>query len=458
MKRLITVLWIVFLISLTSVQAQDDSVTLVVWGEPGTVSCINDPANDWEFCTYVRYLNDTWAEMYPDIELEWVDNGWEDDLKSALLTAIEDGNAPDITVGESFMPQLVNEGLLLPLELPAETRENLIPATIKAVTDGDDLYGVAAFTAVFTLEVNTDVLLLAGLNPNTVDLSTWEQVEAVAAQVTENGMGQFYGFSILGPTPAPIAALLRAAPYVYQSGADFCNMPDCDTPTFDDPAAVPVYEWFRRMYQYTPPGLVFNGDEGFVFSQLFSGVTAMQTAGSWHPSWAAGSGCVDCRYYPLPLPEDGDRANIVVGNAMYGMLASTEHPEEAQMFLEWLVDDAVQTRVFWTGVGGRLPTTYSAIGALRDVMAGDTEPVPAFYSEVLGRDVASAPEEIAVYDVFIDELLEGDVRSLPPWTAKGTELNSLWNEMFAEILSSDEPVESIMATYQAEAEAVMAAE
>lgn len=436
--------------------AQDDEVTtIVIWGEPGTVSCIIQPDSTWEFCNYVRELDARWQAEHPEIVTVWEDHGWDTDLFQELSAAIEAGNAPDITVGESFMPQLVQQGHLLSLDLPSDVRDNIIPATIVAVERGDDLYGVPVFTAVFTLEINADLFLLSGLDPNTVDLSTWDQVEETARIITDAGDGEFYGYSILGPTDYVTAALFRVAPYLYQVDAPLCNMPECDVPSFNHPNSVQVYEWFRRMATYTDPEITFAGSEAFVFAQLFSGTTAMQTAGSWHPFWAEGSGCFDCRYLPLPLPPNGQRANVVVGNPIYGVLSTSEHPEEATEFLKFMIDDLNQSNLFWTGVGGRLPTTFTGIEAVQEVMEGDTSSVPAYYTEFLGRDLDDAPFDARVYDVFIDELLNGDVRILPSWAIHFVEVTALWNEMFTEVLSSERPIEEILDDYQAQAEALM---
>lgn len=444
------------IVGLSPLQAQEDEpITLVIWGEPNTAGCVVDTSSTWEFCNYVRLLNERWSQTYPHILLQWENHGWAEELYANQIEAIRRGNSPDITVGESFMHQLVNQNLLAPLDLSEATRSNLIPATVAAVTKDDNLYGVAAFTAVFTLEVNADLLLLSGLNPNTTDLRSWDTVLHVARLITQAGNGDFYGFSILGSTPVPIASMFRAAPYIYQTGADFCNAPVCDTPTFDDPRSIAAYEWLQALYHYTPPGLAYSGDEGYVFSQLFTGVTAMQTAGSWHPSWAQGSGCENCRYLPLPLPPNGQPANVVVGNAMYAVLADSPHPAEAQLFLEWLVSDEMQTAVFWTGVGGRLPTTYSAMQLLADVSQGDTASVPDFYIQQMGRPIESAPAEAFLYRVFIDELLNGNVRTLPLWADHAVELNTLWNEMFREILTTERPIPEILDDYQAQAEAIV---
>lgn len=446
MRRLLLVLSIMALATMMigTVTAQDD-VTLVIWGEPGTVTCILEQSQE-RGCIYAVSLNEMWSEMYPNITLQWENHGWDADLRQNLVTAQLGGTAPDITVGESFMPEFTRNGSFLPLTVSDETLSNLVPGTVAAVTLDGDVHGVAAFTAVFALEVNADVVREAGLDPDELELSTWDDVLEAAAAVNEAGNGEFHGFSILGPTNFPAAALFRAAPYVYQTGARFCDE-GCENPTFNDPAAVKVYEWFRDLYQYTPPGLAFNGDEGFVFTRLFNGETAMQTAGAWHPSWARDSGCEDCRYLPLPIPaEDGQRANVVVGNAIYAALSSTDHPDEAMLFLEFLANDAVQNNNFWAN--GRMPTTFSALEIITSVADGDASDVPDYYE---GDAVAAAQP----FRFYIDELFNGEVLTLPAWQREGAALDALWNDMFAEVLTSDRPIQEILDEYQAEAEALL---
>ena len=445
-RALVFLLTMIFLVVMVGTIAAQEGVTLVIWGEPGTVTCINEQSAEAN-CIYAVQMNELWNEMHPDITLQWEDHGWDAALRQNLVTAQLGGTAPDITVGESFMPEFTRDGYFLPLDVPQETLDNLVPGTVAAVTLGDAVHGVAAFTAVFALEVNADVVRQAGLDPDTLDLSTWDKVTEAAQAVNEAGAGAYYGFSILGPTNAPAAALFRAAPYVYQTGGDFCDE-GCVNPTFNDPASVKVYEWFRELYQYTPPGLAFNGDEGFVFTQLFNGQTAMQTAGAWHPAWAASSGGEDCRYLPLPIPDEGgQRANVVVGNAIYSVMADTEHPDEAMLFMEHLASDAVQNNVFWST--GRMPSTVSTLNNILAVADGDTASVPDYYE---GDAVTAA----APFVFYIDELFNGEVRTLPAWSKEGPALDALWNDMFAEVLTSDRSVQEILDDYQGQAEALVA--
>jgi len=441
---LVVVITLSALSSYAAAQETDDEIVLTIWGDPGG-NCINDPENDWSFCAFARMVDTLWHEQHPNIRIEWVDMGWDETLRQNLVAAVEDGTEPDITIGESFMPTLTQQGLFLPLTASEDFKNNLIPATVEGVTWNDEIYGVAVFTGIFTLEVNADVLLANGYDINTVALTTWEQVLTVAQDITESSGGTFYGYSILGPTEFLAAAPFRVVPYLYQAGVELCETQACEVPILNDPNAIPVYEWFRDLYQVTDQAVAFSGNEAAVFSQLFSGLSAMQTAGSWHIDWAESSGCVDCRYFPLPIIDGGEPSNVVVGNAIYAALASTEHPEEAQSFLEFIGSPEVQNAVFWTGGVGRLPTTYSGINSIFSVVDGNTETIPNFYTEVLDYDIADAPQEAGKYIPFLTELVDSNPRTLPAWSS---ETFRLWNDMFAEILTTDEPVIDILDRYQ----------
>ncbi len=453
--KLVTVTLIFMLacvLGLMQTIAQDE-VTLIIYGEPGP-DCTN-PDNSWEFCLYSRSVTDIWYETHPNIRIEWVNAGWDAELYQAIQTSIEEGNPPDITIGESFLPLMMRDDLLLPLNLSAGVRENIVPGTVAYVTDSDNiLYGVPIFTGVFALEINPDVFYRGGFIPEAVDLGTWDEVISASESIAGLGNENYYGHTILGPTNLPAAALFRFAPYLYMTGADFCNMPECNMPTLNDPRSVEAYEYFRALYNTASSELTFNGEEGYVLSQLFNGSSAMQTAGSWHISWAAGSGCGDCRYLPLPVPtEDTEPTNVVVGNAIYAALATTEHPEEAQMFLEFLASDELQHRVLWTGVGGRLPATYSALGMIQDVARGESlDMIPDFWMSELNRTQEEAIPFARDYLPFIDQIINTDLRTLPFWDVK---MSELWNEMFAEVLTSEQPIQEILDEYQVTAEEIM---
>jgi ABC-type glycerol-3-phosphate transport system substrate-binding protein len=165
-----------------------------------------------------------------------------------------------------------------------------------------------------------------------------------------------------------------------------------------------------------------------VYSALFEGRSAYQIAGSWHPGWASDSGCEDCRYSAVPIPEGGQPASLVVGNVTYAVLAESNHTDIAIEWVKFLARPDVQELVYPTL--GRLPSTRSALTNLR-------------------------PEVDPATQAFIDQILENpELAVLPQWRTQPQRMWQIYNEMLTEVLTTDRPIPEILDEAQAAAEAV----
>lgn len=405
----------------------DDPVELVIWAEPYTCWHImhSDPA---EGGRYGLYLKEQFEREHPGVTVIIDDQGWDEALRQNLVNAMQIGTAPDVFVGENYFQPFIEQGALLPLnDYIGDIKDDLIPATYKAAQDGDTIYGVAAFTGLFGFERNCQVITSAGLECDTPP-ATWAELLEQVKTITERGQGNYYGYTLQGPSETSVGAVLRIAPLLAQSGATLCRK-NCTEPYFNDPKAVPVMELLRELNQFTPPGLTFHPGEGDVAASVFHGRSAYQIAGSWHPSWAKDSGCEDCRYSSIPAPEHGRPASILVGNVIYAVLKSSAHPELAAEWVAFLARSDVQELVY--PALGRLPSTRSALTALYDSVD------PAM-------------------QVFINELLHTpELGILPQWREKPNELWGIYNQMLKEVLTSDRPVTEIMDEAQRAAEKLL---
>ena len=332
-------------------------------------------------------------------------------------------------VGENFFQQYAELGALVPLdEYIADVKDNLIPGTYGAGVYQDKVYGLSAFTGVFGFERNCTVIEAAGLDCDTAP-ATWDELLAQAEQISKAGDGAYYGYTLQGPVGFSVGGIFRVAVYLAQAGAPMCK-DDCTYPDFNNPKAAPVMQFLREINRYTPPGLTFDPDEGRVYSQLFNGLSAYQIAGSWHIGWAASSGCEDCRYSGVPVPEGGQPASIIVGNVMYAVLTQSKNPALAAEFIKFMTRDDVQDMVYPTL--GRLPSTRSALTKLR-------------------------PNVDEANQAYIDQLLNNpELGVLPQWRKDPQKLWSIYNDMLTRVLSTEDPIEDIMNEAQEQAEAVMA--
>lgn len=403
----------------------DEPVELVIWAEYFTQdSMTTDPERAGRYGTY---LIEKFEEENPGVTVRLEYHGWDELLRQNLFNALLAGTPPDIVVGENFFQQFAELGALVPLDdTVADIKDDLIPGTYKAAEYEDHIYGISAFTGIFAFERNCEVIEKAGLDCDNPP-ETWDDLLTEAALITEAGNGEYYGYTLQGPVETSMGGLFRIAAYMAQAGASICQ-DDCTQPYFNNPDAVPVLEFIRELYQYTPPGLAFNPHEGQVYEQLFRGQSAYQIAGSWHPGWAKDIGCEDCRYSAIPVPEGGQPASMIVGNVIYAVLQQSEHPEIAAEWIKFLVREDVQALVYPSL--GRLPSTRTALTAL-------------------------SPDVDADIQVFIDQLLSNsELEILPQWRHDPEILWGIYNEMLIEVLTTDRPVLEIMDEAQVKADGV----
>jgi len=408
--------------------ASTGDIEIVVWAEGGTVAGIeSDPEGAGK---YGKYIVEKFEEEHPGVKIKLESHGWDEELRQNLVTAMLANNAPDIVVGENFFQQYAELGSLVALDdVIVDVKENLIPGTYAAGVYKDQVYGLSAFTGVFGFERNCVVIEKAGLPCDTAPV-TWDDLIAQAEQITKAGNGEYFGYTLQGPVGFSVGGIFRVAVYLAQAGAPMCK-DDCTYPYFNNPDAAKVMQFLREINRSTPPGLTFDPDEGRVYSQLFTGLSAYQIAGSWHVGWAQTSGCEDCRYSAIPAPADGQPASIIVGNVMYAVLKESKHPDIAAEWIKFLTRDDVQDLVY--PALGRLPSTRSALEKLRPTVDDAT-------------------------GAFIDQLLDNpELGILPQWRKDPQKLWQIYNDMLTEVLTTEEPVQDIMDRAQQKADEVMAA-
>ncbi|MDM8521115.1 extracellular solute-binding protein [Anaerolineales bacterium HSG6] len=372
-------------------------------------------------------LTEAFEKEHPNVKVIMSDMGWDQELYQNTLNAIQTGNAPDVVVGESYVQRLASEGHLLPLdEVINDLKTDLVPGTYIDSEYEGNVYSIPLFTGVFTLERNCEVVEKAGLDCNSPPTS-WDELLEQAKTITEQGEGDYYGYSLQGPTGLSVGSIFRLAVYLEQAGAPICKN-SCTEPYFNNPDTIAVLEFIRELNRFTPPGLTLNPDEGQVYTALFEGKSAYQIAGSWHPNWAKDAGCKDCRYSPLPFPDEGEAANKVVGNAVYMVLAQSKHPEMAYEWVKFAASPERQETVF--AKSGRLPVSRSALTKLK-------------------------PEVDEAVNTFIDELLNNpNLAGLPQWRIDPQRTWGVYNELLMDVLTTEKPIEEIIEEAQLNVEKI----
>ncbi|MBA3943070.1 MAG: sugar ABC transporter substrate-binding protein [Herpetosiphonaceae bacterium] len=403
-----------------------EPITLTVWAEGNTVTTM-DSAPDTKG-KLGKFLIQQFEKEHPGVTVVLQDQGWDEVLRQNLTNALLAGTAPDVIVGENFFQQFAAQGALVPLDdVIGDIKPNLIPGTIQAATYNGKTYGISAMTGVFGFERNCKVVTDAGLNCDNPP-KTWDELLSQAKTLTDKGAGNYYGYTLQGPVGFSVGGIFRVAVYMAQSDAPMCK-DNCTTPFFNNPKAIPVLEFLRKINKFTPPGLTFNADEGQVYTQLFQNKSAYQIAGSWHTAWAKENKCPDCRYSPIPIPAGGHDASVIVGNVIYTVLKQSKHPAMAAEWVKFLARDGVQDLVY--PALGRLPATRSALTKLR-------------------------PSVSTADQAFIDVLLNSkDLQVLPQWQKNPQLLWTAYNDMLTKLLTTDTPVQQLVDEAQKAAEAAL---
>jgi multiple sugar transport system substrate-binding protein len=407
--------------------SEAEPIELVIWAEGNTQKTMeSDPEGAGR---YGLYLKQQFEAENPGVTVKIEDHGWDEQLRQNLVNALLAGTAPDIVVGENFFQQYAKLGALYPLDdTIADIKGNLIDGTYKAAMYDGKIYGLSAFTGVFGFERNCAVIQAAGLNCDAPP-QTWDELVAQAKTISEQGGGDYYGYTLQGPFGFSVGGIFRIAVYLAQANAPMCQGADCTEPWFNNPNAIPVMQFLREINKSTPAGLTFNPDEGQVYTQLFQGKSAYQIAGSWHINWAQEAGCADCRYSPVPIPANGQPASIIVGNAIYAVLSQSKHPEMAAKWVKLVASDGAQDLVH--PALGRLPSTRSALERLRPMVDPATQ-------------------------AYIDELLNNaNLGILPQWSKEPQQMWTIYNDMLTKLFTTNTPVEQLLNEAQAAAEAIM---
>ena len=410
--------------------AADGPKTLTVWGSGLDLTQIEkDPKGAGAALIAHR---DLVLNKHPGSKIVWEDHGWDEALRQNVVTALLAGTQPDVIVGENFFQSYAALGALLPIDdvMTKEVADNSIIGTHKAAVYNGKNYGLSWISGCFGFEGNPNVMQEAGLEPKIP--ATWTELEQMAKTITEKGAGKFAGYTLQGPLGFSVGGMFRLAVYLQQLGSTLTKPDDPFAPNFDDPKSFPAWEFVRRMLPYMPPGLAFEQDEGKVYSQLFAGKSAFQMAGSWHVGWAKQSGLKNAIYGSVPIPDGGKPASYVVGNVIYGAMAASKN---ADMALDWIVasqDKSVQHIVFKST--GRLPSTKSAVEEM--LKDSNVDDATKQYGKLL-RD--------------------SDLGILPQWRKEPNKLNTIWNDLFTAVLTTQTAVADLATDAQKKATEVLTA-
>jgi multiple sugar transport system substrate-binding protein len=319
----------------TAAPSNDGPVELTMWtgftgGDRGAYEAL------------VEEFNST----HDDIKVTMEVQPW-DTIAQKLPSAWATGQGPDLAT-PNFDPNVVSKYLdtnsLLALDAVGDTSK-LAPAAIDAFTVDGKLYAVPANIATLQLYYNKALFSAAGID---APPATVEDFKADAAALTGGGN---VGLSVADHETIQMWPILQ-----WLDGGDIVDEKGCSV--LDSDASI---EGLQSWVDLVESGALPVGLTGAESDSLFSaGKAAMQLNGPWAAAGYAEAG-IDFGVAPVPTGVDGA---VTLGSTVpLAIAAGTDHPAEAQAFLEW-----------WTGADAqRQFALASGFPPVRTDLADDPE-------------------------------------------------------------------------------------
>jgi multiple sugar transport system substrate-binding protein len=387
------VLALTLLVTLVPAQAQDDVLTFWTF----------DYAADVEpfFNAYVEEWN-----AAHDLQVEWQEFPWAQYTGEILTTGIATGEAPDVFfISPGDWRRYAESELALPLEeyFPDYLLEDLLPASVAAVTLNDHIYSVPFEMEPVALWYNQTMLEEAGLEVPT----TWDELVSTAEQLTTE---ERYG--ILIPTNPDYYENFVFYPFLWMAGAEVVNE-DFTAAAVNTPEAARALDLWGTLIRegYAAPTSLGADpiDERFPTEQA-----AMFVSGYWLYGWITSSYPDFVEHVgvaPIPAPDEGDDLTTVYGGWTVMVYAGTEHPDEAAEFAINMfgAEDNARAAAWTIEYNTKLSPRQSVLEDNADFYA--EFPYNVFANEIFptARPEPSFPPEIAqaVWEALQDVMFAG---------------------------------------------------
>lgn len=284
----------------------------------------------WAWTADSQGIVDQWNEEHPDIQVKYTDAGGGTDSSAKLVTAARAGNAPDIALVEyTTLPAMIVADVPADItEYVGDVQDAFTEGTWAQTTFGDVVYGVPQDVGPMAIIYRADRLAELDIAVPT----TWEQFRAAAEAVK-------------AADPASTIAALPPGEFGFwagvstQAGAQWWTSDGDEwTVGIADEASLEVADFFQAMVEdgviSTDPLLTPEYNAALNAGTMLSWPSAVwapsviesvaaDTSGSWEMA-------------PLPQWTEGDAAVPYQGGSALVVTTSSDHPEEAAEFVNWL--------------------------------------------------------------------------------------------------------------------------
>ncbi|MDR7385009.1 ABC transporter substrate-binding protein [Promicromonospora iranensis] len=328
---------------------------------------------------------DLFEEEHPNITIEPEFSDWSGYWEK-LATATAGGNAPDvIQMDQVYLASYASRGSLVDLStMPQLDTSGLEPSVLEMGKWKDALYAMPVSTTSTGLLVNTDLVEEIGVSLPDTSTWSWDQFEAWAQQFSEKSPDGTYGTSVI---------------YNEFSLQLFARQQGDQLFSEDDIVIEPetLADYFQLALDWTKDGaapsasitaetLTLPLDQGF----FATGKTAaIFTPSTMITAYSAAMGGAELELVPLPTPdEDTTKYDYYKPGMYWSVSAKSEHPAEAALLVDFMVNDAEAAKIIGTERG--IPANAATLEALGDDLTPE-ERKAADFAEQRASHLGEAP-------------------------------------------------------------------
>ncbi|WP_022872758.1 ABC transporter substrate-binding protein [Nesterenkonia alba] len=331
---------------------------------------------------YTQEIIEMFEAEYPHISVEPLYGEW-DGYWDQLATQTAAQDTPDIVQMDlMYLREYIENGILLELDAidTGEFTEELLDT---GRLDGA-LYAMPVGQTALTFAANLDLFEEAGLERPDDESWTWDDLLEAATEVSENtdAYGQAGSFGDAG-----FEIWLRQTYGV-------SNLDEDGQLAWEPEDAVPYFELLEQFQEAgaIPSAAEISEERGITREQTLIATGGAALSEAWDTTLVALSSNEGVDLHPLMLPsETGNAADAGMyykASMFYSVYAGTEHPEEAQLFVDFLVnnEEAGQLQSLERGIPGNESVRELIRDDLDDVQTRILE-----FSESLEEVVGDSP-------------------------------------------------------------------
>ena len=359
---------------------------------------------------YTEEMIEIFEEENPNISVdvqyhEW--DGYWDQL--ATQTAAQD--TPDIIQMDLvYLAEYIENGILLELDEDIIDTSKFSEELVDNGVHEDELYAMAVGSTALTFGANPDIFDEAGVEMPDDETWTWDDLLEITTEISENteAYGQAGSFDSAG-----FETWLR-------QNMDVNQVDEEGQLAWEPEDAVPYFEELGEFQDAGafPSAAEMSEQRGIAREQtlLATGEAALFPA--WDTMLVALSSGDDVDLEPLMMPsttgDASDAGMYYKASMFYSAYAGTDHPEEAQQFIDFLVNDerAGELQQIERGIPGNETIRESIRDDLDDIETRIVD-FSERIEDVVGDAPPLQPEGFgAVQDIVIryeDEFFHGNL-------------------------------------------------